>query len=225
MYRKTRQSRVGSRLFVYPDAGLTRRWILGSELYIRIDHLFERTREKQSGIGDRLGGIAGAGGREVSLLGMKLRRDDRPRTIFRPKRLRHGVAPSGTARVREDPVARASGDDVRAAEGAGGNDFEALEQTSGKERIGTHCIRMRLGQCLSRRSAPLAGHVLEEWIARDKLDFGAHRVRIGRPRALDVDRRSEAADWAATRAPKHPVDRPQIFVWRRRVAALGFEQA
>ena len=83
---------------------------------------------------------------------------------------------------------------------------------------------MRLRKGLRRRPAGGPREVREERVAREKLDPGAGRVRIGGPGALDVDRRSEAADRVAARPPQHLIDEALIVLGRRPVGPPRLEQ-
>ena len=189
-------------------------WLRG-ESNVGVHHLLVRGREEQSRVGDRLGRIPWRRRRKVPLLGVELSTDDRPRPVARAKRLRDRVAPTGTARIREDTVPRTRGDDVRRTERARGEHLETLEWTARKEGVRTERICVRLRQGLGRRSTKGPREIGEERIVRNELDLGARRVRIARPRALYVDGLREAANRVAARTPEDLVDGPHVLFGRR----------
>ena len=144
---------------------------------------------------------------------------------LRAERLGDGVAPAGAARVGEDPVARARGDDVRAAEGARGEHREALRGArpgrNASARIASACDSG--SACVvERRSGPArsanSGSFGTNWMR------GPRRVRVAGPRALDVLRRGEAADGPPARAPQDEVDRAPVLVGGERLDAARLEQ-
>src|SRR5579872_6463723 len=193
------------------------------ELHVSVDHLFEGRRDEEPGVGHRLRRVAGRGDGKVALLGVKLRPDDGPRTVLRPERFGHSVAPARAARVRENAVARSGGDHVGRAKGARGEELEALERPAREERVGPDRVGVELGERLRGRAAEWSREVQEERVVRRELNLRARGVRIGRPGSLDVGRGGEAADPATARAPQHVIDEAKVVLGSP-VAAPRLEQ-
>jgi len=133
--------------------------------------------------------------------------------------LSHQPGPVGFGKRPSGP----RGDDIGRAECARGQQVEALERPAREKRVGPHDVRVRLGERLRRRPAQRAGKVGEEWVLGHKPDLRPQRMRIARPRALDVHGRGEASDEMAARAPQHPIDESPVLVGRTCLGAVCFK--